>query len=142
LPVVRRADALAAGRWLARHHPAGGCAVLISDLLAVPNLAEVCAALPAPRWQLVVLHLLHPAELQPTLTGEIEFQDVETGERANYDLDASALERYRAFVANWCEAAERTCFERRTTYARIQSDWPVEQAVLPYLRRRGVVQPA
>jgi uncharacterized protein (DUF58 family) len=142
LPVAQRADALAAVEWLARRHPTGGCVVLISDLLAVPDLEAVCAALPAPLWQLVVVHLLHPAELAPTLSGEIEFLDVETGQRANYDLDAAALERYRAFVADWCEAAERTCFERRATYARVQSDWPVEQAVLPYLRRRGVVQPA
>jgi uncharacterized protein (DUF58 family) len=142
LPVAPRADALAAVQWLARRHPAGGAVVLISDLLAVPDLEAVCAALPAPLWQLVVLHVLHPAELAPSLSGEIEFQDVETGERANYDLDADALERYRAFVTGWCDAAERTCFERRATYARVQSDWPVEQAVLPYLRRRGVVQPA
>ena len=95
-----------------------------------------------PTWQVLVLHLLHPAELDPTLRGEIELQDSETSERANYDLNADALERYQKFVSGWCEAAERTCFERRATYARVQSDWPVEQAVLPYLRRRGVVQPA
>jgi uncharacterized protein (DUF58 family) len=142
VPIVPRADALAGARWLAARHPRGGCVVLISDLLAVPDFQALCAALPAPAWQLIVLHLLHPAELDPSLTGEIEFQDVETGERANYDLDANALERYRAFVHGWCERFEQTCSERRVTYARVLADWPVEQAIIPYLRRRGVVEPA
>lgn len=142
LPVARQANALGAAQWLAARQKRGGCVVLISDLLAVSDLGALCAALPAPRWQVVVLHVLHPAELDPTLRGEIEFVDVETGEQANYDLDDDALARYRAHTAAWCAEMERVCFERRATYARVPSDWPVEQAVLPYLRRRGVIDSA
>jgi hypothetical protein len=116
--------------------------VLISDLLAVPDLEAVCAALPAPAWQLIVLHLLHPAELNPTLRGEIEFHDVETGERANYDLDEAAITRYRAQAQAWCDRAEQVCFARHATYARVFADQPIEAAVLPYLRRRGIIQAA
>jgi len=142
LPVAPQANALAAAQWLAAHHKRGGCVVLISDLLAVPHLRAVCAALPAPAWQVVVLHLLHPAELDPTLRGEVEFVDVETGAQANYDLDDDALARYRAHTQAWCAQMEQACFERRATYARVQSDWSVEQAVIPYLRRRGVIDSA
>ena len=95
-----------------------------------------------PTWQVLLLHLLHPAELEPTLRGEVELQDAETGERGNYDLDAHALERYRAFVAEWCQNVERACLEHGAAYARVLADAPLETSVLPFLRRRGVIDAA
>ena len=53
-----------------------------------------------------------------------------------------AVARYRAFVSQWCQRLEAACFDRGAAYARVLSDWPIEQAVMPYLRRRGVVQAA
>jgi uncharacterized protein (DUF58 family) len=142
LPLQRQADLPAAAYQLARQHTHGGYAVLISDLADVDDLAPLLAHLRPPAWQVLVLHLMHPAELDPDLRGELELHDAETGERANYDLDADALERYRAYVAEWCAAHERACLAQGAAYARLLADWPIEQAVLPYLRRRGVVQAA
>ena len=77
----------------------------------------------------------------PPPLGEVEFQDVETREKANYDLDAAALERYHTFITGWCARLEDACFQRGAAYARVLADWEIERAVVPYLRRRGVVQP-
>lgn len=141
LQPVRQADLLKTARAYAAHQPRGGLVVLISDLLALADVGALVDLFPAPTWQVLMLHLLHPLELNPDPIGEVEFQDVETREKANYDLDAHALERYQAFVANWCERLETTCFQRGAAYARVQADWEIERAIVPYLRRRGVVQP-
>lgn len=140
LKPVRSANLLQAAEIYARTQPRGGMVVLVSDLLAVPDVGALVALFPAPRWQALVLHLLHPLELNPAPIGEVEFQDVETHEKANYDLDDYALERYRAFAANWCAGLETTCFQRGAAYARVLADWEIERAVVPYLRRRRVVQ--
>lgn len=139
LALTRQADLPGALGSYAARHPRGGLALVISDFLSVESLEPVLEAMRAPAWQLLLLHLLHPAELDPTLRGEIEFWDVETRERANYDLDARALERYRGHVREWCEALEQQCFARGAAYARVLADWPIEQAMMPYLRRRRVV---
>ena len=141
LQPVRSADLLKNARAYAAHQPRGGLVVLISDLLAVPEVGELVDAFPPPAWQTLVMHLLHPLEMNPAPIGEVEFQDVETREKANYDLDPKALERYQTFITNWCEALEGACFQRGAAYARVLADWEIERAVIPYLRRRGVVQP-
>lgn len=139
LPFPKQADLAAATLRLARASRRGGLAVLISDLAEVDDLAPVLTPLRPPTWQVLVLHLLHPAELEPTLRGEIELHDAETGERANYDLNPEALERYRAFAAEWCAKVEQACLSHGAAYGRVLADWSIEQAVLPYLRRRRMV---
>jgi hypothetical protein len=141
-PVGQRADLAAFARRYAAGRPAGGLLVIISDLLGVPDLSAVLESFPRPKWQLLVLHVLHPAELSPEVSGELELLDSETGERENYDVDSPALERYSAFARQWCERVEQTCFAATAAYARPLADWPIERAVMPYLRQRGVVQPA
>jgi hypothetical protein len=140
LKPVRKADLLMNARSYVAHQPRGGLVVLISDLLAVQDASALVDIFPPPNWQTLVLHLLHPLEMDPAPIGEVEFQDVETHEKANYDLDPYALERYRTFVHNWCETLESACFRGGAAYARVLADWEIERAVVPYLRRRGVVQ--
>jgi uncharacterized protein (DUF58 family) len=140
LPVTRHIDLAAAARRYTASMPRGGFAILLSDLLAVPDIQHLLGAFPQPTWQLLVLHVLHPAELDPSIRGEIEFQDIETGERANYDLDSRVLERYRAHAAEWCRRIEAACRATGASYIRLLSDWSLEQTVIPLLQRRGVVQ--
>ena len=142
LALQRQGDlAATAGRY-ARAHPRGGYLVLISDLADVTDLGQALRHWRAPTWQVLVVHLLHPAELEPTLRGEVELQDAETGERANFDLDAHALERYQAFVREWCRGFERACLDYGASYARLLATAPLENSVLPFLRRRGVIDAA
>ena len=139
LPTTPSAEAPAAARRLAAQHGRGGYLLFISDLAGFESLDPLLEHWRAPTWQVLVLHLLHPAELDPTLRGEIELHDAETGARANYDLTPAALERYRAHAAAWCAAAAAACLARGAAYARVLADQPLEQAVLPYLRQRGLL---
>lgn len=142
LPLQRQADLVAAASLYRRGHPRGGYLVLISDLAEVTDLSATLRHWRPPAWQVIVVHLLHPAELRPALRGEVELQDAETLERANYDLDEHALERYHAYVSAWCATLERACLDYGATYGRVLADAPLETAVLPFLRRRGVIDAA
>jgi uncharacterized protein (DUF58 family) len=142
LPAEGRVDLAAAARRYAARHPRGGLVAFISDLLSVPDFEQILEAFRPPKWQLLFLHTLHPAELNPALRGQVELLDAETGLRANYDIDEQAVERYKAFVSGWCAKIEQACFEAMAAYARLPSDWPIERAVMPYLQRRGLVQAA
>jgi uncharacterized protein (DUF58 family) len=143
----------------ARSHPSGGLLVLISDLLdTVPpptsltrpsplkggvggvKLADSLQHLIPPRWQVLVIHLLTAEEIQPSLEGDFDLQDSETSESLPFHLDASTLAQYRLRVRKWCAELQSACARRGATYAQVRSEWPLEQAVLPFLRQRGVVQ--
>ncbi|HEU4324085.1 MAG TPA: DUF58 domain-containing protein [Roseiflexaceae bacterium] len=125
----------------ARMHERGGLLVLCSDLLSESPeaLLEGLRVLPQPRWQVLVLHLLDPRELQPDLNGPLELEDSETSQRLHLTLDAEALAQYRSNVAAWQEQIARTCAQRGVSYTQIQTDWPFERVVVPYLRVRQVL---
>jgi hypothetical protein len=118
----------------------GGLLVICSDLLVPEGLEQVLRALPPPRWQTLVLHLLDQRELRPELAGPIELEDAETGQRLPLTLDAATLAAYRRNVAAWQERLAATCARRGATYAQVMAHWPLEQQVVPYLRARRILQ--
>lgn len=142
----------------ARYYPRGGLLVLISDLLDTSallhlstandrgsepwgwDLAEGLRHLPPPRWQVLVLHVLTEPEMQPNLEGDFDLQDVETGELLPFHLSQQVLAQYRLRVRRWCAALQSACTRRGAAYTRILTEWPLEKAVIPYLRQRGIVQ--
>ena len=162
IPLLRYLDAAAPAREgraglaeslaaYARRRPTGGLFILISDLLdtapspdalpgEVESLAEALRFLPAPRWQVLVLHLLTQAEIQPALTGDYDLRDMETGHSLPFHFDETTLTQYRLRLKSWCARLQRDAASRAAVYALIPAEWPLEKAVLPYLRQRGVLQ--
>lgn len=129
----------------ARRHPYGGLLILVSDLLDTAGaderqLAEALAFFSPPRWQVLVLHLLTEAEVNPTLEGDFDLRDVETGQSLPFHLDESTLAQYRLRVKSWCRQVQSTAGQRAAIYARVLAEWPLEKSVIPYLRQRGAVQ--
>ena len=114
--------------------------MICSDLLAPEGLEQALRALPPPRWQTLVLHLLDQRELRPELTGPIELVDAETGQRLPITLDAATLAAYRRNVSEWQERLASTCARRGATYAQVLAHWPLEQQVVPYLRARKILE--
>jgi uncharacterized protein (DUF58 family) len=124
----------------ARSHERGGLLVICSDLLAPEGLEQALRALPPPRWQTLVLHLLDQRELRPDLAGPIELEDAETGQRLPLTLDSATLVAYRRNVTEWQERLAATCARRGATYAQVLAHWPLEQQVVPYLRARRILR--
>ncbi len=124
----------------AKRHTRGGLLVICSDLLAPEGLEQALRALPPPRWQTLVLHILDPRELKPELNGPIELEDAETGQRLPLTLDTATLAVYRRNVAAWQERIATTCVQRGATYAQVLTDWPLERQVIPYLRARRILR--
>jgi hypothetical protein len=133
----------------ARGHAEGGLLVLISDLLDTfsveegnggEGLTEGLRYLTLPRWQVLVMHLLSNEEMQPTVEGDFDFEDIETTESLPFYIDRNILVEYRLRMRRWCTRLESICTREGTTYSRVMAEWPLEKKVLPYLRQRGVVR--
>ncbi|GIV97336.1 MAG: hypothetical protein KatS3mg057_1993 [Herpetosiphonaceae bacterium] len=121
-------------------HRRGGLLVLCSDLLAPEGLEQGLRAMPPPRWQVLVLHILDRREISPDLAGPVELVDAETGQRLDLTLDAATLAAYRRNVAQWQEQIAAACARTGATYAQVLADWPLERAVIPYLRVRRILR--
>jgi uncharacterized protein (DUF58 family) len=123
----------------AARHPRGGLLVLCSDLLAPEGLAAGLQMLASSRWQVLVLHVVDPREIQPPAGESVELIDAETAQRLSVTLDDSALAIFERNVAEWQAAIEHTCARRGVAYARILTTWPFERQVIPYLHVRRIV---
>jgi hypothetical protein len=128
---------------LTRRSPSrGGLVLALSDLLGIQDLSRAIEALPAPRWGAVLLHLLHPEELDPSARGDLELYDIETGQRRRHAITDKVLETYRQRLGSWLESLETACLEKTNAiYSLIQTDWALEGEILPRLRRANVVKP-
>lgn len=119
--------------------PRGGLLIIISDLLHSDGLPDALLRFQPPRWQVLVLHVLHPQELRPELRGDAELLDSESQARLVLEIDRPALDQYVQAVHSWCDALADTLGRYGVAYARLATDMPLERAVIPYLRVRGVL---
>ncbi len=116
-----------------------GLIVVISDLLAAKNFPRALEAFARPAWNIVICHLLHPAEINPELNGDFEIQDIETGQKKNYTITPRLLESYRVRLQAWQNELARACLERKAIYTMIPTDWSLEKDTLPHLLKARVV---
>jgi uncharacterized protein (DUF58 family) len=116
-----------------RSHEAG-LAVVISDLMDPQGCERGLKALLERRFDVHVIHVLAPDEMNPSFSGDLRLVDAETGELRDLTLDAEAARTYRQRLREFLDRAEQFCRTREIAYYRVVTDTPVEQFVLGQLR--------
>jgi len=111
-----------------------GLAVLISDLLDPAGYERGLKALLERRFDVHVVHLLSPEELNPVLAGDLRLTDAETGEIQDFTMDGEAMRSYRERLGEFLESAESFCRANEISYHRVATDTPVEELVLRELK--------
>jgi uncharacterized protein (DUF58 family) len=116
-----------------------GPLLLISDLFDT-TWQDGLRALLARRFDVTVLHILSPEELNPTLAGDLRLKDVERGAELELTVDAAMLQRYATNLQTWQAELRQWCGARGIGYAAVDSSLPVEDVVLNLLRRQGIIR--
>ena len=115
-----------------------GLVVLVSDLLDEPE--QILKGLRQFRFKgndVIVFHLLDPAELDLPFEGNILFEDLET---ANLQIaaDPRAIRAaYRTVVQEFITAMRKQCHADSIDYQLILTSTPLDQALASYLSWRG-----
>ena len=146
LHTLDRADRAPEGRARARSraplHKAGeachrrGLMVLVSDLYEDPGAVLDAVALLSHRGSdLMVFHVLDPAELEFPFDQPAAYEDLESGERIPVVPDA-VRERYRALVADHIATLSRVLGENRIDYGLFDTSKPLDHALASFLTRR------
>ena len=113
-----------------------GVAILISDLLDPAGWETGVRALLERRFDVHVVHVLSPEEMNPELTGDLRLRDSETGETRDLSVDGDAMRAYRQRLSDFLAHAEAFCLAREVDYYRVVSDTSVEEVVGSHLRGR------
>lgn len=125
---------------VARRPVRAGLALLITDGYDPVGLRGALRALAARGHESILLHLLTPEELAPSLRGELELEDSETGVRRPLTLDAVALRAYQRRCEAWQEELRTLAARHRGRYVLIDTVQPLRRILLETLRRSGVVK--
>jgi uncharacterized protein (DUF58 family) len=113
-----------------------GLMVLISDLLAsLDRFEQSLAALNACGHEVVVFHVLDPAETKFEFDKAALFLDVESGKELYIDPISAKKEYLRKFTAHNA-GIESACRKLGAAYHRLTTDRPLELALFDFLRSR------
>jgi uncharacterized protein (DUF58 family) len=127
-----------AARRLANRFSRGGILFILSDLLSVPNLSSVLGLFPPPHWHVHVIQTLHPHEVEPTVSGNLQMVDSELGVSRNLEISPEALSRYKEELDQWQSEVELTCIQNYATHTMIPSNWD-HAAVYARLREAHIL---
>ena len=118
-----------------------GLAILISDLLDTDSgYQDGIRSLLSRGFEVQLLHLLSEEELHPTLDGDLELIDWESGSKQDTTIDAKVLERYHRELEQFCNQAQRFCERYGVAYARVSDEIPFEELMFRSLRERHFLQ--
>ena len=113
-----------------------GIIVVISDFYDEPDaIANAIRPLRYRGHDVIVFHVLDPAELDFPFGEAASFEDLETGDRMPI-VPAAARERYQALVRQHTEALGRLFTDSRIDYALFNTSVPLDHALFHYLSAR------
>lgn len=123
-------------RKLAEHFGRRGVVVLISDLYDEPEaIFEALAPIRFRGSDVVVFHVMDPAELEFPYTDPSAFEDLETGEQLPV-VPESFRDKYQALVRAHIEQLTARAAERGVDYRLLDTAKPLDFALHDYLSFR------
>ena len=114
-----------------------GIVIVVSDLYDDPEQVMVGLRNLAFRGNdVIVFHVLDPAELRFDFEKSAQFIDMETSEEMHVIPDFLRQE-YLKLIRGQIKAFETECHKDRMDYALIDTSQPLDQALYTYLARRA-----
>ena len=117
-----------------------GIAVVVSDLLSADGQHIAVARLLRAGLEVTVVHLLHAEELHPTVGGELELVDSESGEIVEITVGQEAIRGYEERLREWADALRRAFATMSVNYILVDTSTPLETLLLHDLRQRRLVR--
>ena len=134
-----RTDFVTALRNYALRHSSPGVCVILSDFYD-PNWEKGVRALLARRYQIVLLQILAPEEMEPNLTGDLRLVDAETGESREVSLTPALVAGYMDALRRFCAGLSDLAARHGMDYVRVTTDTPLEDVLLKTLRESGLLK--
>ena len=129
-----------AARRIALTRQGKGVMVIFSDFFYKEGYEKGLRYLVGRGYDLVVIQVLSPQEVEPDIGGDLRLRDVEDGDAAEVTISGPLLKRYKANLAAYCKQLHEFCVRREITFITVQSDVAMDTLLLDYLRARGVLR--
>jgi len=115
-----------------------GVAVILSDFLDPDGYETGLNALLGRGFQIDVVQILSPEELEPATYGDLKLVDAETGGVQEVTFGKFRLKAYQQTVRNFCRRLQEFCQGRGIQFFQARSDMSLEDLLLRRLREAEV----
>lgn len=119
--------------------PLPGPLLLFSDLLD-DGWDDGLRALAGRGFDITIIHILSPEEIEPPFSGDLKLLDSETGTVVEVTADYDFLARYRQGLSDWQNELRRFCSARSIHYVPVETSLPFEELLFTWLRHQGVLK--
>jgi uncharacterized protein (DUF58 family) len=117
-----------------------GVMIVLSDFFIKEGYEQGLRLLVGRGYDLFLIQVLSPQEVEPTLAGDLRLKDVEDADTAEVTISAPLLKRYKANLAAYCERLREFCARREIGLLTVRSDTPIDTLILDSLRKRGLLR--
>jgi hypothetical protein len=117
-----------------------GLTILLSDLLTSQEVHAGLRLLQGRGHEAALIHILAPEELDPSLAGDLQLVDIETGHEQDISLDGGLRTLYRQRTRAWIEAKQVESRRQGVRYLNLVASLAWDKALLLEMRRAGIVK--
>lgn len=132
------APAIALGAYAA-NTPQPGALLLLSDLMD-DGWKAALNRLAGRGFEVSLLHILSPDELQPELQGDFRLIDSETEAEVEISANFDTLQSYRQALRDWQASWRSFCAARQMHYLPVETSQPLEELLFARLPQQGVLR--
>lgn len=115
-----------------------GAAIVLSDFLDPAGYEAGLSAIASRGFQVSVVQILAPEEVNPGIFGDLRLVDSETGHQQEVTFGRYRLPAYQRTVQNFCQRLREFCQSRGINFFSTTSDARLEQLLLKQLREAEV----
>ncbi|MBN1201822.1 MAG: DUF58 domain-containing protein [Anaerolineae bacterium] len=116
-----------------------GLCIVLTDLMSPEGYEDGLRVLQGRGFEIAVIQVLSPDEVNPEMTGDLKLIDVETGIPQEVTIDPEMRELYVQRLQAWQAEIGAYCTRRGIRYVPVETSTPWEQVILAELRRASVV---
>ena len=117
-----------------------GMAVVLSDFYDPRGFEEGLNKLRYYKFEPIVIHIYDERELNPTVQGELQLVDVETGDQREITLTPDVVKEYRQAFQEFSQELEDYCTKKQVLYFRVPIQESFDDLVLRVFRAGGFVK--
>ena len=112
-----------------------GLAVIISDLLDSAGFETGIKALLYQKFDVVLIQILDPDEINPPVDGDLKLTDMETGREEKVSVDKNIQKLYHDKVESYFKEMQKFSVKNKIEYLWTDTNLPFEDLILKYLRQ-------
>lgn len=117
-----------------------GLVVILSDFLDAGDFLSSLEFLMFKKFEIFLLHILDPFELDPDIGGDVKLIDVETGDFKEVTVTDQLLDMYKSNLEQFCGQIRSFCRNTGAGYLLAPTSVPFEDLVLKYLRLENLLR--